>query len=45
MRGENFSVCWSSEKTVSSGKQMEANRAEERQMGMVRKSERDKKTC
>lgn len=48
-RGENFSVCWSSEKTVSSGKQMQASRAEqrrgeERQMGMVRKSGKDEET-
>lgn len=39
---EIFSVCWSSEKTVSSGKQMQASRAEERQMGMLRKSGKDK---
>lgn len=43
-RGENFSVCWSSEKTASSGKQMQASRAEERQMGMVRKTGKDKET-
>lgn len=44
-RGENFSVCWSSEKTVSSRKQMRAGRAGEGHLGMVRKSGKDKETC
>lgn len=43
--GENFSVCWSSEKTVFSPKQMQAGRAEGGQMGMVRKRGEDEETC
>ena len=44
MSRENFSVCWSSKKTVSSRKQMQASMEEERQVGMVTKSGKDKET-
>lgn len=39
---EDFSVCWSSEKAMSSGKQMQASKTDDRQMGMIRTRGKDR---